>query len=37
MPTWRIAGYRALCVAVFIGLVLLPWLTGMEPQEFWGL
>ncbi len=28
-------GWYALCYAIFIGLVLLPFLTGMEPREFW--
>ena len=29
-------GFCAGCVFVLISAVLLPWATGMEPQEFWG-
>ena len=28
-------GFYTLCYAVLIALVLLPFLTGMESQEFW--
>ncbi len=30
-------GFYAGCYVVLIGLVLLPWATGFEPREFWGL
>ena len=33
--TLAIHGLYPACYLVFIGLVLLPFLLGMEPQEFW--
>ena len=33
--TLALHGFDLACYAALVGLVLLPFLLGMEPQEFW--